>query len=321
MAMRRKKTSRHVYIVPIAVLVTILTPWNLFAQLAQGRTTGTDPAARLAEVLDSYVNAVRALPEDVPDQQEIPARERVVRVATLMTPPPAVPPEAERFVVRGNTTLQTGTDVETLRAAAQEFRRALRAAPWFGAALYGLAVVEGNRGEYDVAIANLNLYVLTNPADALQARSRIAEFESRRGQPVRVAVPVAAATPPPPTVPASQPPPTAPPPPARAAAPASQPPAGVPLAAPKTPSSGPNGKKIFFVIGGAGLMGAGLLMVKPYISHFEDFPNNRLIPSAVMVGAGAAMFIGGVALSVSPLPGGIAVGGHIGIGRPRTLRQ
>lgn len=328
MAMRRRRTSRLVDTVPIAVLVAVLIPGNLSAQTVQGRTTGTDPATALGEVLDSYMNALRALPEGIPDEQEIPARERAVRVAMLLTPRPAIPPEAEQFVVRGNARLQGGTDVETLQAAAREFRRALRVAPWFGAALLGLAVVEGNQSEYDAAIANLNLYALTNPADARQARSRIAEFEVRRSQPTRGDVPVAPvapAIPPPPSAPAYQPPPAAPAPPPRAAAPASQPPpvAAQPTpvaAAPQTASSSHTGKKVFFLLSGAGLLGGAYWIVRPYTSNIRELPKNQLIQSAVLVGVGAGMVIGGIKVSVSALPGGIAIGGQLGLRRPRTQR-
>src|SRR5579859_612477 len=134
---------------------------------------------RLREAFDDYLAALQGLPDSPPADEDQRLRERIIKIVPQLNPPPAVPEEAERRMIRGQTALKIAQDTNDLNAAASEFRQALRAAPWLAGAYFNLALVEEKQKDYADAIRSFKLYVMTAPkAEDLGAvRQKIIELE------------------------------------------------------------------------------------------------------------------------------------------------
>jgi tetratricopeptide (TPR) repeat protein len=107
------------------------------------------------------------------------------KIATLyrsMQPKPAVPDEARRYMVRGQSAVQEATSPKDFDAAAREFETAARKAPFWPDAYYNLAVLQGKLGRYDDAIANLRKYLDLAPDadDAEQVKTMIYQFDYKK---------------------------------------------------------------------------------------------------------------------------------------------
>jgi tetratricopeptide (TPR) repeat protein len=90
-------------------------------------------------------------------------RERIIKLALTLKPPPALPTEAERRMVRGAAAFNGATSLADYRAAANEFEQATLAAPWYGDAYYNLGVAQHKAEDYDAALRSLKLAVLASP--------------------------------------------------------------------------------------------------------------------------------------------------------------
>jgi hypothetical protein len=99
-------------------------------------------------------------------------RESIVRLGGQLKPAPAIPEEARREVVRGNTALEDATGIEDYARAAKHYEDALALAPWWGPAYLSLARAQELQFDYASAQRNLKLYMLTaaSPDDARKAQ-------------------------------------------------------------------------------------------------------------------------------------------------------
>jgi hypothetical protein len=88
-------------------------------------------------------------------------RESIVRLGRDLKPAPAVPEDARRELVRGNTALDEGSSADDYARAVTHYEDALALAPWWGAAYIGLARAEEQQSDYSSAERNLKLYMLT----------------------------------------------------------------------------------------------------------------------------------------------------------------
>lgn len=120
------------------------------------------------------------------------AREQIIKLAQAMNPPPAVPEEARGHYVMATTiagkakedTEKARDDSDLKQAAAEfgqaigEYRAALLAAPWWADVYKKLAMAQETAGQYDDAIASLNLYLLFQTADARDAQDEIYKLKA-----------------------------------------------------------------------------------------------------------------------------------------------
>ncbi|MGD0832577.1 MAG: hypothetical protein ABR907_16715 [Terracidiphilus sp.] len=102
------------------------------------------------------------------------ARIEIIKLAQSLKTPPDIPEEARSHfvmaVVLGNT---AEGDPGEEQHAVDEFKAALLAAPWWGEAYRKLATAQTVANQYDDAVASLNFYLLTQPADARNAQDEI----------------------------------------------------------------------------------------------------------------------------------------------------
>jgi tetratricopeptide (TPR) repeat protein len=126
----------------------------IFALLA---LTANVYAQTLREELQQMVEQLQKSPSDNA------LREKIITLATSIKPAPAIPEEARRSFVRGNTAFSEAKSQEDYARAVQRYEEALVIAPWWGDAYFNLAKALEQRQEYSRAIQSLKLFVLTGP--------------------------------------------------------------------------------------------------------------------------------------------------------------
>ena len=136
---------------------------------------------QLQEALQQF----RANPSDY-------AREQIIKLAQSMRPAPAIPEEARGHYVMATTFAEKAkSDTERAKDSSDlklanagferaigEYKAALLAAPWWADAYKKLAIAQKAAGQYDDAVASLNIYLLFQPADARDAQDEIYKLKA-----------------------------------------------------------------------------------------------------------------------------------------------
>lgn len=125
------------------------------------------------ELLNQYVSDLRNNPGDTA------LREKIIKLAHELKPAPAIPEEAEKYMVRGAVAIKHAKNVEDYREAAFEFSKAALAAPWLAEVYNNIGVAYEKAGDYPDAISNFRLYLVASPEapDAKQVKAYIYELE------------------------------------------------------------------------------------------------------------------------------------------------
>ena len=148
------------YILINVVLLLLLFGMN-FVQVhaADEETLGrqAEQAGKLRQALTYYVEALKV---DINNQK---LREKIIKLVRKIQPPPALPDEARRFTVRGQTAIKEAKNISDYKEAILEFNKALRIAPWWADAYFNLAVAQEKAEQFAKAIRNLKLYLLAAP--------------------------------------------------------------------------------------------------------------------------------------------------------------
>jgi tetratricopeptide (TPR) repeat protein len=151
--------------------------------LSDRETAGlaAEQAGRLREAFDDYVAALQALPDHPPLDVDQRLRERIIRLAWKLDPPPAVPEEAQQRITSAQMKSKSAQTREEVIAAASEFERALRLAPWFAGGYFSLGEWLEKLKLYPAAIRSFELYLLAAPAaqDAESVRNKISGLRCR----------------------------------------------------------------------------------------------------------------------------------------------
>ena len=126
------------------------------------------------EVLNNYILELQRNPNDNA------LREKIIKYVQTMKSAPLVSEEVKRHMSRGIAAIEEATAEGDFKEAIAEFEQVVNAAPWLGQGYRNLGIAQDKAGQYDAAINNLNLYLLTNPADAEKAKDLIYKIEFRR---------------------------------------------------------------------------------------------------------------------------------------------
>jgi tetratricopeptide (TPR) repeat protein len=140
-----------------------------------------EQAGQLREAFDDYVAALQALPDPPPAETDWRLRQRIIKLALKLDPPPAVPEEAQQGLSRGQTAIKSAKTQEEFVAAVSEFRRALRLAPWLASGYFDFGQLLEDAKLYQSAALSFELYLLAAPAaqDAESVRKRINDLLGR----------------------------------------------------------------------------------------------------------------------------------------------
>jgi tetratricopeptide (TPR) repeat protein len=127
-------------------------------------------------ILKQYVSELQNNPND------IALLEKIINHVRTMKPAPRVPEEARRHYVMAVTLLKNAKDMKDYSAAVEEFKAALRIAPWWPEAYRNLGLASESAEQYEEAIAALRLYILTRPkqSDARNAQDEIYVVEAKQ---------------------------------------------------------------------------------------------------------------------------------------------
>ena len=164
-----------------ALLLMFAASTLLFGQSNEesaGRTA--EQAGKLREALTHYVAALQSVSEGSADDQRL--RETIIKLVQKLSPLPAVPEEARRFSVRGQTWIKEAKNSSDFDEAAKEFSKALRVAPWWADGYINQAVALEKAGRFDGAMRSLRLYLLAAPAapDVEKVKEQIYVLEVRQ---------------------------------------------------------------------------------------------------------------------------------------------
>lgn len=124
------------------------------------------------DTLNQYISDLQKNPSDYA------LREKIVKLAQEMKPAPAIPEAAREHYVMAATFVEKAKDNSGYERAIEQYKTALLAAPWWADAYKKLAISQKAAAHYDDAIASLNLYILTQPADTRDAQDEIYKLKA-----------------------------------------------------------------------------------------------------------------------------------------------
>lgn len=159
---------------------------NLVVYLAAAREgANTQDAQQLIKEIGRQQNmqqfqqAVAALKQNPADSA---LREKIMRQAAELNPPPPLPEDTQRFLARGKVAMSEAKQTADFNDAAQQFGHAIDAAPWYGPAYYNLAVAQNAAADFAAARQNLNLYLAwaRDPADIQTTKDLIYQLEYKQ---------------------------------------------------------------------------------------------------------------------------------------------
>jgi tetratricopeptide (TPR) repeat protein len=101
------------------------------------------------------------------------ARQQIIKQVQAMKTPPEIPEEARGHYVMGLVLVKESENDGNYERAIEQFKAASLAAPWWGDAYKKLADAQKAAGQYDDAIASLNLYQLTQPSEVRSSQDEI----------------------------------------------------------------------------------------------------------------------------------------------------
>ncbi len=162
----------------LAALLLVLSASSSWSQSSEeSAAKAAEQAGKLREALTQYVAALQKTTEGSADDQRL--RETIIKLVQRLSPPPAVPEEAQRYMGRGQAAVEIVKGPEDFKRAIGEFQKALRSAPWLANGYYNLAVVQEKLGDFQAAMRNFKLYLLAAPGatDAQQIQARIYGLE------------------------------------------------------------------------------------------------------------------------------------------------
>jgi len=124
------------------------------------------------QTFQQYVADLQGSPNDTA------LRGKIIALAQTMNPPPAIPEEAREHYVMAATFMESAKDATGFGRAVEQYKAALLVAPWWADAYGKLAIAQKAAAQFDDAIASLNLYLLTQPADARDAQDEIYKLKA-----------------------------------------------------------------------------------------------------------------------------------------------
>ena len=106
-------------------------------------------------------------------------RERAIRLAQQLSPPPVIPEEARRFMAEGIASMKVTRSIAGYEEAEGKFQKAANLAPWWADTYFNLAMAQEKQRNFFYAIKNLELYLLASPGtpEASAVQQKIYEIE------------------------------------------------------------------------------------------------------------------------------------------------
>lgn len=138
------------------------------------------PANPTRAAFDSSWAVLRRAGPRPPSQADALLRERIIRLALALTPPPELPDGAQQHFHRARVVLDSASTPQAAQMALAEFGAALDQAPWWPDAYYESAGLLEKTGRPADAAAALDLYLVADPKSTRWETVRKKLLELRR---------------------------------------------------------------------------------------------------------------------------------------------
>ncbi len=167
----------------ISIIVFLSVCFNLsisYAKQYEIMGQEAEDEGKLREALTYYMSALKSTSEESSGG----LREKIIKLVQKIEPPPSVPEEALRHMGRAKAAFEIAKGYEDYKRAIDEFRKAVRLAPWLADGYYNLAVVQEKAGDFDDAMRNFKLYIFAAPSatDTEEVKTRIYGLEYKSEQ-------------------------------------------------------------------------------------------------------------------------------------------
>ena len=106
-------------------------------------------------------------------------RDKIIKFAVEMKPPPALPEEATRRMARGEAAFESAKVAQDYDKAIAEYQAAANAAPWYADAYFNLGLTQEKTGKAKEAMESFRFYLLAAPdaKDAADIKKRLYKLE------------------------------------------------------------------------------------------------------------------------------------------------
>lgn len=154
---------------------------RLKTSYAEAMSSGTQSmtSAAFREAAKHFQQALAVAKELADPIKENDAREKVITAVRSLAVAPAIPEEAHRYGVRGETIMNSAKKAADFSRAAVEFEAAATIAPWWGSAYYNLGLMREGAKDARGAIAAFALFLKAEPdaPEAAAIRDRMYALE------------------------------------------------------------------------------------------------------------------------------------------------
>lgn len=171
---------------PFLLLLSVtLNATVVYAEDEESLAQQAEKAGKFREALTLYVAELQSVSTE--SDKDLVLREKIIGLVKKLKPAPALPEKAERHTLRGTLAAKGATDKDDFLYAADEFRAALKIAPWLGQVYFNLGFVLGKAGQYSEANKNLKLYLIAEPnaEDTKMVKDLITENEFLQEEGIR----------------------------------------------------------------------------------------------------------------------------------------
>lgn len=141
-----------------------------FYAAAMEKAAASEAKGDFREAAKLYQQAVSVARNLTGTTEETTAREKVIGSVRKLSVPPAIPEEARRRAIRGETVMRTAKKLSDFKRAASEFSEASVITPWWGSVYYNLGLAREAAKDAKGAITAFNLFLKAEP-DAPEAKS------------------------------------------------------------------------------------------------------------------------------------------------------
>lgn len=150
-----------------------------FSAFAADEETLAQQAEQAGEIRKAFAHYVEAL-KSAPVNQQL--REKIIKLAQQIQPPPALTEDAKRHMARGQAAIKAAKTQEDWAEAVKEYEKAVYFVPWYADAYYNLGIARDKAGQHDGAIWALRMYLMAKPLaeDSEQVKNLIFEIEYRQ---------------------------------------------------------------------------------------------------------------------------------------------
>jgi tetratricopeptide (TPR) repeat protein len=136
-----------------------------------------------AEKNGDYRKALQVCLDYLRERRDFLVTKRAIEAGQRLDPPPVIPAEAKERAVLAQRGVTEAGDEKGLERAIEEYREAIRLAPWWAELHLNLALALERQGDYRNAAKSLELFQLARPnePEAEKITAKVHELKSKAG--------------------------------------------------------------------------------------------------------------------------------------------